>query len=201
MRSVKTHDRRIWGSFFIPMSGDRRKRRPRGYWYYSKFIDDFSCYTFIYLQKMKGEPFQHYKECEAWFKTQKGVPIGKLHSDHGGEYLSDEFTQYLVSKGPECSLTTHDTPEKNGVAERMNYTLVDLSRAQMAGTDFLPLLWGHSLLYSAWLHNRLLSAVLESRGMSPYEAMHRRKPDLSRAHRRGSRVFAQRAAGRGAKLG
>ena len=49
----------------------------------------------------------------------------QLCSDRGGEYLSDDFTCHLKSKGTKQKLTTHDTPEHNGVAECLNQTLVE----------------------------------------------------------------------------
>jgi len=45
------------------------------------------------------------------------------------------------------------------------------------------------------------TAALKFEGKTPYEAMHGRKPDLSRAHRWYGRVYAQTAAERGTKLG
>ena len=43
-----------------------------------------------------------------------------LHSDRGGEYLSEEFSKHLKRTGTIRRLTVHDTPEYNGVAERLN---------------------------------------------------------------------------------
>lgn len=46
--------------------------------------------------------------------------IKVLHSDRGGEYMSEEFTTFLDRKGTERKLTVHDTPQENGVAEQLN---------------------------------------------------------------------------------
>ena len=55
---------------------------------------------------------------------QRDVCIKTLFTDRGGEYTSKEFEEYLAKKGTKHRLTMHDTPEQNGVAERLNRTLV-----------------------------------------------------------------------------
>ena len=47
------------------------------------------------------------------------------------EYTSKEFKEYLAKKGTKHRLTVHNTPEQNGVAERLNCTLVEKSRAML----------------------------------------------------------------------
>ena len=68
----------------------------------------------------KSDTFSAYLEYESWLKTQHGAAIKRLRSDRGGEYLSDEFSCHLKCNGTEWKLTTHDTPEHNGVAEQLN---------------------------------------------------------------------------------
>ena len=53
-----------------------------------------------------------------------GQKLKALHTDNGGEYISSEFEAYL-KKGVRYELTVPKIPEQNGVAERMNKTLVE----------------------------------------------------------------------------
>jgi hypothetical protein len=49
------------------------------------------------------------------------APLSKtLHSDRGGEYMSAAFENHLKAAGTVQKLTVHDTPEENGVSERLN---------------------------------------------------------------------------------
>ena len=57
---------------------------------------------------------------EAWVNTQLSAKIKILHSDKGGEYLASDFVAHLKSKGTISKLTTHNTLQHNGVAERHN---------------------------------------------------------------------------------
>jgi transposase InsO family protein len=46
--------------------------------------------------------------------------IKVLRSDRGGEYLSGAFDQHLKKVGTARKLTTHDTPQLNGITECLN---------------------------------------------------------------------------------
>ncbi len=76
----------------------------------------------------KSKIFEHYQAFEAWLKTQYNIQIKKLRSDWGGEYLSGEFSDHLQKEGTIRQLTIHDTPEYNGVSERLNRTLLEKVR-------------------------------------------------------------------------
>ena len=50
--------------------------------------------------------------------------IKTLCSDNRSEYTSSEFTSYLTEEGIKHELTTPH-PQQNGVAERLNHTLIE----------------------------------------------------------------------------
>lgn len=89
----------------------------------------------LYLQKMKSEAYELYCAYEAWLTTQFRIKVKWLCSDHGREYISEQFSMYLKSKGTERHVTIHDTSEHNGVAEQLNWTLVENVHAIMHTTD------------------------------------------------------------------
>jgi transposase InsO family protein len=80
---------------------------------------------------MKSEVFTVYKRFEAWVRTGMSRPIKVLHTDRGGEYISDNFYTHLADAGTEHHLTVHDTPEQNGITECLNLTLMDKVRAML----------------------------------------------------------------------
>jgi len=53
-----------------------------------------------------------------------GWKIKVLRSDHGGEYTSDPFLQQCRDEGIERHFTVRDISQQNGMAERMNRTLL-----------------------------------------------------------------------------
>jgi len=103
--------------------------------YYISFTDDKTCYTCVYLLALKSEGYQAYLSFEAWLRTQHGTQINQLCSDHGREYLSNEFRMHLAAQGVEWRLTIHDTPQQNGVTEQLNRTLLEKVHAMLHGAQ------------------------------------------------------------------
>ena len=70
-------------------------------------------------------------------ETQTGRKIKVLRSDNGGEYTSDPFLQVCQNEGIQRHFTVRHTPQQNGVAERMNRTLLEKVRCMLsnAGLD------------------------------------------------------------------
>ncbi|GJV83567.1 retrotransposon protein, putative, ty1-copia subclass [Tanacetum coccineum] len=64
--------------------------------------------------------FETFKVFKAEVELQLGKKIKALRSDRGGEYLSQEFKDYLSENGIVQNLTSPYTPQQNGVSERRN---------------------------------------------------------------------------------
>ena len=132
------------------------------------FIDDYSKWTVMYFMRRKSEVLACFKLFRALVEKHTSATIGNLNvqeyhgddatdadelavkvlrSDNGGEYLSNDFKQYLSENGIHHQLTVAYTPQHNGVAERMNRTLLDLVRSMLHHKS-LPKHFGlkHSLL-------------------------------------------------------
>jgi hypothetical protein len=97
-----------------------------GHLYYISFTNDFSREMKVCFLKLKSEALSALKDYETEMRQQTpGAKIKKLRSDRGGEYLSTEFDRYLKDQGIKRQLTVHHLPQQNGVAERLNCTLVE----------------------------------------------------------------------------
>jgi hypothetical protein len=66
----------IWGPSPVQTMGSRE--------HYSTYTNDNSHFTQLYLQQLKSNTFQFYKQYKAFLLSQKGVHIKKLWTDHGG---------------------------------------------------------------------------------------------------------------------
>ena len=75
-----------------------------------------------YFLAKKSETFSHYKEDKAWILNHGGKATSYACFHHGGEFLSNEFTQHLKQRGTQCKLTVHDSPPQNGVSEQGMHT-------------------------------------------------------------------------------
>ena len=76
--------------------------------------------------KYKSETFEKFKEFQSEVENHRNKKIKFLRSDHGGEYLSYEFGLHLKQCRIVPQPTPPGTPQRNGVSERRNYTLLDM---------------------------------------------------------------------------
>ena len=96
--------------------------------------------------------------------TQKGYVCWSpvvLRSDNGTEYANMTFRAYLSDQGIQHQTTCPYTPEQNGVAERKNRHLLEVTRSMMISMNVPKQLWGQAVLTAATLINRMPSRVLE----------------------------------------
>ncbi|KAM1546338.1 hypothetical protein ACFX10_046560 [Malus domestica] len=165
----------ILGLIHTDVCGPMSTTSRGGFSYYITFTDDHSRFGYVYLMKYKSESFERFKEFKNEVEKQTGKQIKILRSDRGGEYLSNEFLDYLKECGIISQWTPPRTPQLNGVSERRNRTLMNMVRSMMSSVDLPVTFWGYALYTAAYLLNRVPS---KSVSQTPYEIWHGRKPSL-----------------------
>jgi transposase InsO family protein len=103
-----------------------------GYRYFVTFTDDLSRYGYIYLMKHKSKTFEKFKEFQKEVENQLDRKIKHLRLDRGGEYLSFEFEAHLKACGIVPQHTPAGMPQRNGVSEQRNRTLLDSVRSMIS---------------------------------------------------------------------
>ncbi|KAE8692180.1 putative ROP-interactive CRIB motif-containing protein 6 [Hibiscus syriacus] len=93
--------------------------------YFVTFVDDFSRRVWVYLMKSKDEVLQIFLKWKNMIENQTGRKIKRLRTNNGGEYKSDPFFYVCHEYGIVRHFTVRHTPQQNGVAERMNRTLLE----------------------------------------------------------------------------
>ena len=96
--------------------------------YYVSFIDDYTRMSWVFMMKKKSEVVEKFKQLHKMLLTQYNVKIKSLMSDGGGEYVNDEMERYMIKHGMIHRKTPPYTPQRNGVAERFNRTIVEKIR-------------------------------------------------------------------------
>ncbi|KAE8655983.1 Phosphatidylinositol/phosphatidylcholine transfer protein SFH1 [Hibiscus syriacus] len=77
----------------------------------------------VYPIKKKSNVFSTFKNFKARVKLDYRNKIKCFRIDNGGEYTSEEFDDFCRKEGIKRQFTVANTPQQNGVAERMNRTL------------------------------------------------------------------------------
>ncbi len=99
--------------------------------YFLTFVDDKTRYVWVYPLKKKNDVFEKFKLWKTMAEKSSGCVLKTLRTDNGGEFISAQFGRYLCSEGIRHELTIPRTPQQNGVAERLNRTLLEKVRPML----------------------------------------------------------------------
>lgn len=139
-------------------------------------IDDFSRYMWTILMKEKGEAFEKFKTFRQLVEKELEKEIKTLRTDRGGEFTSREFNDFCNENGIKRHLTAPYTPQQNGVVERRNRILMEMTRSILKAMKVPNYLWGEAVRHSTYIINRIPTRALEN--MTPYESLREKKPSL-----------------------
>ena len=156
--------------------------------YFVTFIDDKTRYVWMYVLKRKDQVFDCFVQWKAEVEKSTGAKLKVLRTDNGGEFTSTEFEQSLKSEGVRHELTVPKTPEQNGVAERMNRTLVETVQSMLADSQLAQKFWAEALSTAMYLRNRSPTRAVE--GKTLFEAWTGQKPDVKNFHIFGCVAYA-----------
>ena len=145
--------------------------------YMVTFEDDYSRSCAVYFMAHKSDTLVMFQEFHAKVTGESGERIGVLKTDGGGEYRSREFAQYLRKHQIEHEVTMPDSPEMNGLVERMTRTILEKAKWMCAHANVPRSLWAEAASAACYVYNRLPNAPLKCK--SPHEVWYSRKPDLS----------------------
>ncbi|GKD43044.1 retrotransposon protein, putative, ty1-copia subclass [Tanacetum coccineum] len=149
------------------------------------------------LKSTDDESFDQCVSCLSGKMTRKSFPhrpkkatdlLGIIHTnvcgplrhvsrqDQDGEYISQEFKDYLKACGIFQHLTHPYTPQHNGVSERRNRTLLDMVRSMMNLTTLPLSFWDYAIESATRILNMVPTKKVDK---TPYELWYEKVPNLS----------------------
>lgn len=149
-----------------------------GYKYVVTFIDDFSRHTTVIGLFQKGEVPQMFRQYLETMEARTNRRIQHLMSDNGGEFVNRVLEDYMGSRGITHRRTVPYTPQQNGIAERMNRTLMDMVRCMLIQSGLPDEFWFHALSHATNVRNRIPNTST-TKAKSPYELFYDKKADIS----------------------
>ena len=168
------------------VSGKMSTRPIGGSMYYVTFIDEFSRYITVVPITTKGEVLQQFKKFHVWFERKYDCRIKTLHCDGGGEYVGCDT--YLSEHGIERVHIPPHAPEMNGLAERVNRTLMESARAMMFHGKMPSAFWAEAVVHAAEIRNRFICPRSDFK--TAYELMTSTKPRVDHLRVFGSLAWA-----------
>lgn len=152
--------------------------------YFVTFIDDFSKKLHAYAMKQKSEVFELFVVFHKLAEKQTGKKIKVIRSDNGTEYVNKQFEKFCEDHGIIHQKTVPYTPQLNGVAERMNRTILDRIRCMLIDADLDQEFWAEALNTATVIMN----LIPRGSKFSPNELWNNEKFDL-----KSLRVFGCKA--------
>ncbi|KAG8496761.1 hypothetical protein CXB51_007827 [Gossypium anomalum] len=156
----KSITRREHWSIFILICGGHLEC---GANYMLTFIDDFSRKVWAFFLKQKSDVFFTFKSSKTTIEKKKGKQIKYLCTDNGLEFCSNEFNRLCKSEEIVRHLTVRHTPQQNGVAERMNRTIMEKVRCMLSNANLPKSFWAEAASTACFLINRSSSVSIDKR--------------------------------------
>jgi len=100
-----------------------------------------------------------FQQFQARVEREIGRNLKCIHTDNGGEYLGP-FDKYCAEQGIKHEKTVPKTPQENGIAERMNRTIVERIRCMLRHSKLSKSFWGEAMRTTVDLINLSPSALL-----------------------------------------
>lgn len=155
--------------------------------YFVLFVDDYTRMMWIYFIKYKSETFECFKNLKALIENKKDSKIKCLRKHIGGEFTSNEFSEFCNFHGIKREFSAARTPQQNGVVERRNRTVQEMARTMLFAAYLQPKLWKEAVGTTIYTMNR--TQLRPNCDKTPYELWKGRPATLKYFKIFGSKCF------------
>ncbi|GJR05272.1 retrovirus-related pol polyprotein from transposon TNT 1-94 [Tanacetum coccineum] len=151
-------------------------------------VDDFSRYTWTRFLKDKTKAFDQFEIFSRKIQRTLGCSIVSIRANHGRKFDNKvQFGEFCNTNSITHNFSAPRTPQSNGVVERKNRTLQEMSRTMLNEQSLPQKFWFNTVDTSTYILNRILiRAIL---GKTSYELLRGRKPTLDYFRVFGSKCF------------
>ncbi|KAH9754233.1 hypothetical protein KPL71_015385 [Citrus sinensis] len=172
------HD--MWGPAQIESLG--------GACYFLSMIDDFSRMVWVYPIRSKDQAFDRFKAWKTLIETQTNRKVRRVRTDNGLEFCNKQFDVLCEKSGIQRHKTVRHTPQQNGLAERMNRTLMERVKCMLFHSKLPKTLWAEALCTACYLINRCPSTAIELK--TPYKVWSGKLTDYTKLRIFGCTAYA-----------
>nr|GEZ91913.1 hypothetical protein [Tanacetum cinerariifolium] len=131
----------LLGIIHTDVCGPLRHVSRQGASYFVTLTDDYSRYGYVYLFKHKHEVFETFMVFKNEGENQLRKTIKALQSDRGGEYISQEFKDYLKARGIDYALESATRILNMVPTKKVDKTPYELWNGKVHNLSYLKV-WG-----------------------------------------------------------
>ena len=99
--------------------------------------------------------FEVFKAFLKKVKNGKSLTIVKIQSDHGGEFVNSGFEYFCLEKGYFHIFSAPRTPQQNGMVERKNRILQEMTRTMISEYSLMLYLGAEVINMPCYILNRV----------------------------------------------
>ena len=152
---------------------------PHGYKYGSLFVDQYSLHYGGYCLRTKSEHESIHKSYCSDMSSYGGMSIKEFHSDNGGEFTSNSYSELIRESGALKTTTVARTPNQNAYAEGAFWKIFCVVRAVLEHSGLPHNLWPYAYLFACYVLNRTPRVGRGNDVVTSYELLNKRKPNLA----------------------
>jgi transposase InsO family protein len=140
-------------------------------------VDDLTRYTRIFFLVDESDVFATFKSFIRRAHNEFETTIKKVRSDNGSEFKNTRIDELCDEFIIRHQFSAKYTLQSNGLVERKNRTLIDITRSMLSKYNVSHSLWAEVINMACYYSNRLYChPILEK---TPYEILNGRKPNIA----------------------
>ncbi|GJY49595.1 retrovirus-related pol polyprotein from transposon TNT 1-94 [Tanacetum coccineum] len=150
-------------------------------------MDDFSRYMWVYFLRTKDETPEIIKKFITQAQLNYKSKVCKIRTNNGTEFKNATLKAYYEKLGIMQQFSVAQTPQRNGVVERRNRTLVEAECTMLIFSKLPEFLWAEAVATTCFTQNR---SIIHTRyNKTPYDLLHGQKPNIAYFYMFGSLCY------------
>ncbi|CAM9989426.1 unnamed protein product, partial [Heterosigma akashiwo] len=154
--------------------------------------DEYTRFRRCFFMKHKNEVLPHMKSFISMIQrvtANNSLLVENIRLDNGTEF--SELAAFCDRAGILLEQTGKDNPASNGIAERSNRIVLDMTRVALRASGLSNSYWSEAAKYSVHTINRTITSG-SSRSTTPYQSFFKKKASIDHLRVFGSVCYAHR---------
>ncbi|GJR88215.1 putative ribonuclease H-like domain-containing protein [Tanacetum coccineum] len=139
--------------------------------------DDCTRFSWVFFFASKDETSGILQTFIRQIENQLSHRVKIIRSDNDTEFKNRDMLEFYGNKGIKQEYSNARTPQQNGVAKRMNRTLIEAARTMLADSLLPTTFWIEAVSTTCYIFNRV--RVTKPQNKTPYELLFGHKPIIS----------------------
>nr|GEW87210.1 integrase, catalytic region, zinc finger, CCHC-type, peptidase aspartic, catalytic [Tanacetum cinerariifolium] len=156
----------------MDLCGPMRIESINGKRYVLIVVDDYSRYTWVLFLHSKDEASDVIISFIKKTQVNLQLQVQRVRTDNGTKFENKTLAKFSDEVGITQQFAAARTPQQNGVVERRNQTLVEVTRTMLTFTNLPLFLWAEAIATACYTQNH--SIIQKIVDKTPYELMNKR---------------------------